>query len=125
VCRKACDVVFYCPSAFVGKKDYPYPFCSPECAASWAEYEIGDSILFQPEYDSKRATATTIQYAIDNKVGRHVPVMNATEYSSRMFGGMKIHEDSEEVFPTYETLLAKNVVSAPVSTAKEGKFEGE
>lgn len=77
VCAKSCDVVFYCPSAFPGEDDYPFPFCSPECAASWAEYEIGDTIVWNPQFDVKPATATAIRTAIEARVQRSVRVRDA------------------------------------------------
>lgn len=77
VCAKSCDVVFYCPSAFPGEEDYPFPFCSPECAASWAEYEIGDTIVWNPQFDVKPATATAIRAAIEARVQRSVKVRDS------------------------------------------------
>ena len=74
MCGKSCEVVFYCPSAFFGEDDYSFPFCSPECAASWAEYEIGDTIAWNPQFEVKPATATAIRAAIDARVQRPVKV---------------------------------------------------
>lgn len=51
--------------------------------------------------------------------------MSGMEYSSRMFGGMKLKEGSEEVFPRYEQMLANKALPAPVATAKEGRFGGD
>jgi len=68
-----------CPSAKNGEPDYPSVFCSYECMAAWACYEVGDPL------------ADLILKGIDHRAGRKVvPAPSWVDTMIKGMGGLSV-----------------------------------